>query len=124
MFFSVADSVPFSLCVSSPSAHSQGSKGFQLENHAVLSQLTLLKGSLASFVRIVVSSVSFIPKHSKPKVTTSRPLKEGTEAGDGHVLAPPRRGCSSITRGAFLFFIYVLCGERSLFSAPVGLYQA
>lgn len=26
--------------------------------------------------------------------------------------------------GAFLFFIYVLCGERSLFSAPVGLYQA
>lgn len=71
MFFSVADSVPFSLCVSSPSAHSQASKGFQLENCAVLSQLTLLKGSLASFVRIVVSSVSFIPKHSKPKVTTS-----------------------------------------------------
>lgn len=42
------------------------------------------------FVRVVVNIVSVIPKHSKPKVTTSRPLKEGTEAGGrGHGLAPP-----------------------------------
>lgn len=64
------------------------------------------------FQRIVGNSVSVIPKHSKPKVTTSRPLKEGTQAGDrgpcpGPGPAPAVCGPVHHSKRAFLFIIYV-----------------
>lgn len=59
--------------------------------------------------------MSVIPKHSKPKVTPSRPLTEGTEAGETAACpACLAVGAPRSPGGAFLFFLYVLFGERSL----------